>query len=213
MDRQRCGAAASDARRVRESHDVILPLLIGYGAWFIFVVCWNVLDRRAAKTVATPDAGRQRLYLLVITVGMVMIWVAPVTMRGGTLWVNPTVSWAMLSVIATGMAWNVWARRHLGSLWSDTVTRKEGHRIVDTGPYRFVRHPMYSGFIVCDIGLAGLSATPMGLAAVAVITLGLWLKARVEEEFLAEELGVEAYAGYKARTPMLVPRMQRRLQS
>jgi protein-S-isoprenylcysteine O-methyltransferase Ste14 len=69
---------------------------------------------------------------------------------------------------------------------------------------------MYSGFVVIFIGLAMLSATPLGLAAVPVMTLGLWLKARVEEQFMVEELGAEAYDAYRARTPMLVPRMPRR---
>ena len=187
--------------------ELILPLLIGYAAWFIFVVAWAVSGKRSARTLATAEARRERLYTAVIALGMVMLYVAPITMKAGTLWVNPIVSWAMLFVIAAGVMWCVWARRHLGRLWSDTVTRKEGHRIVDSGPYRFVRHPMYSGFIVCDIGLACLSATPLALAAIPVMTLGLWLKARVEEEFLAEQLGVEAYDAYKARAPMLVPRV------
>jgi protein-S-isoprenylcysteine O-methyltransferase Ste14 len=89
-------------------------------------------------------------------------------------------------------------------------TRKEDHRVVDTGPYRLVRHPMYTGFMVMYIGMAVLCATVLALVAVPVITLGLWLKARVEEQFLIEELGAVVYGAYKARTPMLVPRRPRR---
>jgi protein-S-isoprenylcysteine O-methyltransferase Ste14 len=97
-----------------------------------------------------------------------------------------------------------------GALWSASISRKEEHRIVDTGPYRLVRHPIYLGFIVMDVGLAIVSASGLALVAVALITFGLWLKARLEEQFLAEELGNLAYSSYKARTPMLVPRMLRR---
>ena len=69
---------------------------------------------------------------------------------------------------------------------------------------------MYTGFIVMDLGLAILCGSALALVGVAVITVGLWLKARVEEQFLSEELGAAAYGAYKARTPMLVPRMPRR---
>ena len=78
------------------------------------------------------------------------------------------------------------------------------------GPYRLVRHPMYTGFIVMDVGLAILCGSALALVGVAAITLGLWMKARLEEHFLAEELGAGAYAGYQARTPMLLPRITRR---
>jgi protein-S-isoprenylcysteine O-methyltransferase Ste14 len=90
------------------------------------------------------------------------------------------------------------------------VTRKKGHRIVDSGPYRFVRHPIYTGFIVIYVGLAFLCASALALFGVTVITIGLWIKARVEEQFLSEELGATVYGAYKARTPMLVPGMPRR---
>jgi protein-S-isoprenylcysteine O-methyltransferase Ste14 len=80
---------------------------------------------------------------------------------------------------------------------------------VDSGPYRLVRHPIYTGFIVIDLGLAILCGSALALVGFAVSTVGLWLKARVEEQFLSEELGAAAYSAYKARTRMLVPRMRR----
>jgi protein-S-isoprenylcysteine O-methyltransferase Ste14 len=70
--------------------------------------------------------------------------------------------------------------------------------------------PIYTGFIVIYFGLAILCASGLALVAVAVITVGLRIKARPEEQFLSEELGAAAYDAYKARTPMLVPRMPRR---
>lgn len=80
---------------------------------------------------------------------------------------------------------------------------------MDTGPYRLMRHPIYTGFIVIYVGLGVLCANGLAVAAVALLTLGLWLKARVEEQFLLEELGAEPYSDYKARTPMLLPRVPR----
>jgi protein-S-isoprenylcysteine O-methyltransferase Ste14 len=202
------------------------PLVIGYALWGMFVLSWNVFDRfsGAAPTTATPDnrssrrasrwgtGGRgERLHGLVIALGLAMMVVAPATLRAGQVWVNPPLlDWAMLVVIAAGIGWCWWARLHLGRFWSPDVTRKEGHRIVDTGPYRLVRHPIYTGFILIYLGMAIICTTVLALVAVPVMTLGLWLKARVEERFLIEELGGSAYGAYKARTPMLVPRMPQR---
>ena len=167
----------------------IPPVLIAYGSWVVFVLTWNVFDR-PATTVATPPARRERLHSLVISLGLVLLVLAPATLVKGRMWVNPSVlDWTMLLVMAVGIAWCWWARRHLGRLWSAAVMRKEAHRIVDTGPYRFVRHPIYTGFIVMYVGMAIISTSLLAFVAVPLIALGLWLKARVEEQFLIEELG------------------------
>ena len=124
------------------------------------------------------------------------------------LWTNPPLlAWALLGVVAAGIAFCWWARVHLGALWSAEVTRKEAHRVVESGPYGIVRHPIYTGFIVMYAGLVLLSASAVGLAGFVLMTVGLSLKARLEEEFLTGELGAAAYGDYKARTPMLVPRV------
>lgn len=190
----------------------ILALIIGYALWFIFLISWNV-TARPGPTIATPEPKRERLYGFFVSFGLMMIVVAPflLVMRAFQIWVNPPLlAWAMLLVVAAGIAFCWWARLHLGRLWSDTVTRKEGQRVVDTGPYRLVRHPIYTGFIVIYGGLAILCASALALVGAALMTVGLWIKARLEEQFLSEELGAAAYGAYKARTPMLVPRLARR---
>jgi len=190
----------------------ILALIIGYGLWFIFLISWNV-TAETAPTLAAPGARRERLYGFLVAFGLMMIVVAPflLIMHAFQIWSNPPLlAWAMLLVVAAGIALCCWARRHLGRLWSDTVTRKESHRVVDTGPYRLVRHPIYTGFIVMYVGLALLCGSALALAGAALLTFGLCIKARLEERFLSEELGAAAYAIYKARTPMLVPRLARR---
>jgi protein-S-isoprenylcysteine O-methyltransferase Ste14 len=189
-----------------------LPIMIGYALWFIFVIAWNVTTR-SAPIIATLAARRERLYGLVISLGLVLIVVAPFLLvrRGFQMWITPPLlAWGMLLVVAAGIALCWWAKLHLGSLWSANVTRKEGHRVVDSGPYRQVRHPIYTGFIVMYLGLAILCGSLLAVVGAAVITVGLWLKAREEEQFLSEELEGAAYGAYKARTPMLLPRVPRR---
>ena len=90
----------------------------------------------------------------------------------------------MVGLAALGFAFCWWARLYLGRLWSGSVTRKEGHHIVDTGPYRLVRHPIYSGIILAALATAIERGTPVSFAGFAVMTLGWWIKARLEKRFL-----------------------------
>ena len=89
-------------------------------------------------------------------------------------------------------------------LWSGTITRKQDHRIVDTGPYALVRHPIYTGLLLAGFATAIARGRWEALIGAALFALGCWIKARQEERFLSEELGHE-YAAYRKRVPMLVP--------
>jgi protein-S-isoprenylcysteine O-methyltransferase Ste14 len=122
-----------------------------------------------------------------------------------SLWMLPPVAgWLLWAATIGSFAFAWWARLYLGSLWSGSITFKEGHRVVDTGPYRLVRHPIYTGIIAASFIMALELATPTALLGAAVMTFGWWMKARAEEAFLGRELGA-AYDAYRRRTPMLVP--------
>jgi protein-S-isoprenylcysteine O-methyltransferase Ste14 len=113
--------------------------------------------------------------------------------------------YALAALAALGILFAWWARIHLGRLWSSAVTRKAEHSLIDTGPYAFVRHPIYTGLIAAILATAVAQGTAAGLLGAALIAFGLWLKARVEERFLSEELGAGTYDAYRRRVPMLIP--------
>ena len=117
-------------------------------------------------------------------------------------------AWTLALLTLVGLLFTWWARIHLGRLWSGSITRKEGHRVIDSGPYALVRHPIYTGMIFALFATAIEEATISGLAGAALIAFGLWLKARIEERFLTAELGAEAYNAYRRRVPMLIPRIR-----
>ena len=81
----------------------------------------------------------------------------------------------------------------------------QGHRVIDTGPYRLVRHPIYTRIIAASYATAGAKGTLLAFAGASAMTAGWYLKARIEERFLREELGQNAYGNYAARVPMLLP--------
>jgi protein-S-isoprenylcysteine O-methyltransferase Ste14 len=115
---------------------------------------------------------------------------------------------AVVTLAGTLFTW--WARIHLGRFWSNAITRKEGHRVIDTGPYGLVRHPIYTGLIAGMLATGIAVATASALLGALLITFGLWQKARMEEGFLTTELGADAYGPYCRRVPMLIPFLPRR---
>jgi protein-S-isoprenylcysteine O-methyltransferase Ste14 len=126
-------------------------------------------------------------------------------------YVGESTGWLLAGLTAAGFAFCWWARIHLGRLWSSAVTRKHDHHIVDTGPYRIVRHPIYTGIMFASFATAAAIGTPGGVVGAAIMSLGWYVKARVEERFLREQLGAQAYDAYAQKTAMLIPRVKLRL--
>jgi protein-S-isoprenylcysteine O-methyltransferase Ste14 len=173
--------------------------------WITWVVTWWIAALARNRTVAR--AKDQVTYRLAPALGAILIF-APFSRRlapGWLSWQLPSgAAWAFVGVALAGFAFAWWARIHIGRLWSSGVTRKEGHRVVDTGPYRFVRHPIYTGICLAVFATAIIEGSLVPVMGAVIFTWGFHFKARVEERFLTEELG-ESYTEYAARTPMLVP--------
>ena len=182
------------------------PVLAAYELTGLFWVSWLMAAVWTRRTVRRPVIGSQSLYTVLGTVGFVMLIGSGLYDDGipnsPLLW---TFAWPLTACVGAGYVFCWWARIHLGSLWSGTITAKEGHRVVDTGPYRLVRHPIYTGLIFSAFALALLKFDLIALAGAGMLSFSFWIKAKMEEQLLREELGAEAYDDYAARTPMLIP--------
>lgn len=182
------------------------PAIAEFTAWAAFFVTWVVAAFWAARPAARAGIGAQWLYLALTVPGFYLLLQPSDFGSWPRLWqASPALAWAMVALSVAGFALCWWARVHLGALWSGTVTRKEGHRIVDTGPYAFVRHPIYTGILAACIGQAVIAGTLGAIAGAALVTLGHIVKARLEEGFLKDELGAAPYEAYARTTPMLIP--------
>lgn len=117
---------------------------------------------------------------------------------------SPWAFWAAAVVTAAGLAFAVWARVHIGRNWSGTVTLKQGHELVVSGPYALVRHPIYTGLLLAIVGSALARGEWRGVLAVAIAWAALWRKLRLEERWMVEAFG-ERYEGYRQRVPALIP--------
>jgi protein-S-isoprenylcysteine O-methyltransferase Ste14 len=171
--------------------------------WIGWVVSWVAASLWSGRTEKRAATREMWIYRIVIFAGAILIapWTAQV-LGERPAW---QVGYAFVGVMLTGLALTWWARIHLGGLWSSAITRKEKHRLVDTGPYAFVRHPIYTGLIIALLATAAIEATLVALLGALLIVLGLWVKARAEERFLSTELAPETYESYRRRVPMLVP--------
>jgi protein-S-isoprenylcysteine O-methyltransferase Ste14 len=116
----------------------------------------------------------------------------------------------MVALAVAGFLFMWRARIFLGKLWSAGVRLKTDHRVVDTGPYGLVRHPIYTGIIVAGVASAVLRGTAAGLLGASLMTVSWYIKARMEEQFLREQLGAKDYDAYARRVPMLVPFLKRK---
>ena len=110
---------------------------------------------------------------------------------------------ASLMLCIAGFALAVWARRHLGRNWGMPMSLKEGHELVTTGPYRYVRHPIYTGMLLAILG-SGLATTRAWLAFFVWVGIYCLYSAWTEERLMLQQFP-EQYAQYKKRTKAVIP--------
>jgi protein-S-isoprenylcysteine O-methyltransferase Ste14 len=180
--------------------------------WLAWVVSWVVGSFWSGRTEKQVTPRDSRAYLVPIVVGAVLLapWTAQALGEQPVWHPGNAGVYALAGLVVAGTLFTWWARIHLGRLWSSAITRKEGHRVIDTGPYGLVRHPIYTGLIAAILATGAAAATATALIGALLIAFGLWQKARIEERFLTVELGAEAYRAYRRRVPMLVPFLPRR---
>lgn len=173
------------------------------GAWIVWFASWLLAAGWRARAVKRPGSGQQIAYRLLTALGALLLF--GFRLRDLHLWkLDDAAAWTLSAVTILGLLFTWWARIHLGRLWSSSVTRKADHHVVDTGPYRIVRHPIYTGILAAAIATGILRGSVSSLLGTAVLILGLFIKARLEESFLRAELG-SAYDDYARRVSMLVP--------
>jgi protein-S-isoprenylcysteine O-methyltransferase Ste14 len=181
--------------------------------WVAWICSWGLASVWTRRTRARPPFGETLLYTVPTAAGAWLLFVgANAALRWPELalvlrlWsLQPWARWVLAALAAAGFAFTWWARVTLGDLWSSAVSRKENHVIVERGPYGVVRHPIYTGLIAAAFATAVEVGSAQALAGATLMSLGFWMKARLEERFLMSELGDGAYADYRRRTPMLAP--------
>jgi protein-S-isoprenylcysteine O-methyltransferase Ste14 len=165
--------------------------------WAVFWVYWLIAAFSAKRSVSS---SRCRPPGLLVIVAFVLLRV----FRTGTLAVHsPILQVVGLILFVSGLGLAVWARIYLGRNWGMPMTERAEPELVTSGPYRFVRHPIYSGLL---LGLLGTALATNLFWLIALVILGAYFtySATVEERLMTTSFAAD-YAGYKAHTKMLIP--------
>jgi protein-S-isoprenylcysteine O-methyltransferase Ste14 len=176
--------------------------------WLAWIAYWRISasDVKAAQRYESTGSRAAHLVPLLVAVVLLSMRTDP---NGGWLFsplLTPSATsfWIGALLTALGLGFSVWARVHLGRNWSATVSVKQDHELIQSGPYALVRHPIYTGMLCGFLGTALALAQWRGVLALLIVFAALWRKLRLEERWMGETFG-ERYRRYRAHTAALIP--------
>jgi protein-S-isoprenylcysteine O-methyltransferase Ste14 len=175
--------------------------------WVAWCVYWLVAARGVKDNRRQESPGSRAAHILPLIVAAALLWLP--TLPGGflcgRLWPRSMGAYFTgVALLAAGLGFSVWARVHLGRNWSGIVTLKDKHELIRSGPYAWVRHPIYTGLLLGFVGSAIARDEWRGVLAVVIVHVALWRKLRLEERWMVETFG-DAYRRYRAEVPALIP--------
>jgi protein-S-isoprenylcysteine O-methyltransferase Ste14 len=178
--------------------------------WILFFLYWRIRAAANTKTNQRIEPVASRILRSVICLVAIALLLIPAT-RIPLPWlyiqlwpVGMWPFWLGASVTIAGLLFAVWAREHLGRNWSSSVTIKQGHELITSGPYAVVRHPIYTGILTGFLGMAIAISQVRGFIVFALFLLAFWIKLRREEQWMRSQFG-EVYVTYAHQTAALVP--------
>ena len=181
------------------------PLI--HDLWLLLLAVWLV-GAFATKRTARREGRGSRVVQMVLVVSAYFLLFDSNTAKAWLAWPfsrpGAPIAWAGVVLTAAGVGIAIWARGVLGGNWSASVTVKDGHDFVERGPYRLVRHPIYSGFSLAAVGTALAIGQLRGVVAVGLMLLAWRLKWPIEERFMIEEFG-DRYLDYRKRVSAIIP--------
>ena len=177
--------------------------MLMWGGW---LTVWNVMARRVKAAAQTESAVSRLTHVVPLLIAAYLL-VARVPLPLLNDRFAPLALWtAVLGAALTfaGLTFAIWARFLIAGNWSSYVELKREHELIMEGPYRWVRHPIYTGLLLAFVGSALAVGEWRGALSVAIVAASFWRKLRLEEAIMRRQFG-EAYARYAARVPVLVP--------
>jgi protein-S-isoprenylcysteine O-methyltransferase Ste14 len=180
----------------------LTPALI---VWVIFSIYWTIASKDSAKSESSESKASTVLHQTMLNVALLLLFIPVPGLRGWFLPQRFHFLVAVGAIIQLGfLLLAVWARRHLGRNWSAEVRIGEGHELVRTGPYRMLRHPIYTAMLGMFVGTAIASSQYHALLGVVMLVIAYLRKTRLEENILHQAFGAE-WDAYRRETWALVP--------
>lgn len=177
------------------------------GCWLVFVATWVIASVSTKRTVYRETSTQRLRYWVLLVIAYLLLFYGrrlPYPLNLNVVPHLAAMAWTAAIVCAIGLAFAIWARVTLGSNWSGVVTLKEGHELVERGPYRFVRHPIYTGILTMFFATALAQGHLSGFAGTLLIFASFWIKLRDEEQLMLRQFD-ERYTAYQQRVKRIIP--------
>ena len=176
---------------------VEIVFAVGWGAFWLY---W-LIAAFSMKRGRVPWSRELRIRALIVVIVVILARLG--VFRSHGLNTDPRRAALGVVIFVLGLGFAVWARLHIGRNWGTPMTQKDEPELVTSGPYRLVRHPIYSGVLVAGVGTA-VALNWLWLIAVGLAGVYFLYSATVEERYLTEQFP-DAYPAYKRSTKMLLP--------
>ena len=177
--------------------------------WIVFLVYWQIRRANNKTTQRIEPIAWRILRICIFAIAIILLSTSRIPLAWLCLQLWPTGLWPFwlgAAVTVAGLGFAVWARAHLGRNWSSSVTIKQDHELITSGPYALVRHPIYTGILTGFLGTAIALSQVRGFLGLALIFIALRLKLQMEERWMRSQFG-DTYAAYAQRTAALVPHL------
>jgi protein-S-isoprenylcysteine O-methyltransferase Ste14 len=179
---------------------VLFPTL-----WLIWGAYWCAQSRGGKATARQESRFSRVSYIAPLLVAFALLWLPDLPIPVLRERFLPLAAWpfwaaAGATLTAAGLSLAIWARAHLGQNWSGTITIKEDHELVTDGPYRAVRHPIYTGLLLAFVGQAVARGELQEAVAVALALWSFWIKLRIEERWMHEQVSGIRAPGFRTHT-------------
>jgi protein-S-isoprenylcysteine O-methyltransferase Ste14 len=174
--------------------------------WIIFYVYWIFQARRVKPSAEEQSRSSRLAHRAPVTLAALLLWV-PFSRYPLGVALTPQTDLARglgAAICALGLLVAIWARRTLAGNWSNDVTFRQGHELIQTGPYRFARHPIYTGLLLMCLGLAAAGGRLHSWLGFVIMCAGFWIKLTQEESLMLRHFPAE-YPSYRKRVKALVP--------
>ena len=175
--------------------------------WIIFIAVWLLAATSAKRTIYRESSGERAPYWILLVIAYFLVF------RSNTLpspfdWLAiphaKSSAWAGALLCVCGLVFAIWARMILGRNWSGVITLKEGHELIERGPYRIVRHPIYTGILTMFAGTAVAIGYFGGFIGLLLLFVSFWMKLKREEDLMLKHFP-EEYSGYQHRVKRIIP--------